>query len=938
MSHSPDGETRYVIGIDLGTTNSAVAYVDLQKPSPRHISFLHIPQLISPGQIGNRAVLPSFLYLPGPYELPPGSTALPWDKDRDYGVGEFAREQGALVPGRLVSSAKSWLCHAGVDRTAPILPWGTEGDVRKVSPVEASARYLQHIREAWNESLGRQEACRLEEQTILLTVPASFDEVARELTVNAASQGGLSRVILLEEPLAAFYAWLFRHEHQWQDVMEEGQLILVCDIGGGTTDFTILAVRRGEKGLRFDRLAVGEHLMLGGDNMDLALARAVESQLRNPHQRQLDSKTWHQLWHRCRQAKEILLSPSVKGSEKKSFEINLMGSGGNVIGGMLKSTLTAARVEEQILEGFFPFVSLDDLPEGGRRRGLTEWGLPYVQDPAVTRHLGAFWRRFLPLLEKETGRTSLFPEFILFNGGALTPPSIRRRLTEVVQQWFQEKAGHGWAPVELENPRPELAVAEGASYYGLIRMGEGTQIGAGSPRSYYVEVGGGNGVDEKRSVCLVERGTEEGFTGELAQPAFHVVTNRPVSFQIFSSSTRLGDRTGDLVQLEEKEAIRLPPLRTVLRYGKKGAAQSLPVQLHIHLTEIGTLELWCQARQTPHRWQLQFDIRQEGQPQETSPGETLDANLIDHARTSIYSVFQGGASQSPEGVVKALVSILESGKEQWSFLLIRKLADTLLECRQGRGISFRHESRWLNLTGFCLRPGFGDPLDEWRIREAWKLFPQGLQFPREAQGRAEWWIFWRRIVGGFTAGQQVQLYQSVTPGLQAVEPGRKKGSVKPWRGQEELEIWMMLANLERLPIKAKEELGTLLLEKIRKGNPKPQQLWALGRFGARIPFYGPLDRVISGHAADEWLNALLSLPPPATPALAQALVQLARFTGDRERDVPSKDRDRLAQWIGKLSQGERLREVLFEPEVSLQKEEQQQIFGESLPPGLILSG
>jgi molecular chaperone DnaK (HSP70) len=938
MNSSRDGETRYVIGIDLGTTNSAVAYVDLQKPSPRQISFLDIPQLISPGRIGIRAVLPSYLYLPGPYELPPGSTALPWDKDRDYSVGEFAREQGALVPGRLVSSAKSWLCHAGVDRTAPILPWGTDGDLRKVSPSEASSRYLQHIRESWNESIGRQEESRLEEQTILLTVPASFDEVARELTVDAASRAGLSRVILLEEPLAAFYAWLSRHEQQWQDLMTEGQLILVCDVGGGTTDFTILAVRRGDKGLRFDRLAVGDHLMLGGDNMDLSLARTIESRLRGPNQRQLDSKTWHQLWHRCRQAKEVLLLPGVKDSGKGSFEINLIGSGGNVIGGMLKATLTAENVEEQILEGFFPFVSPGDLPEAGRRRGLTEWGLPYVQDPAVTRHLASFWRRFVPLLEKETGRAAIFPDFILFNGGALTPPSIRRRLTEVVQQWFQQEAGRGWSLVELENPRPELAVAEGAAYYGLIRRGEGTRVGAGSPRSYYVEVGGGNRAEVRAAVCLVERGTEEGFTGELSQPAFDVVANRPVSFQILSSSTRLGDRMGDLVKLEDEEAVRLPAVRTVLRYGKKGAAQSLPVQLHVHLTEVGTLELWCQARQTPHRWQLQFDVRQEGEPQETLPGETLDANLIDRARQSIHSVFDRGASESPEGLVKELQSILESGKEQWSFLLIRKLADTLLEGRQGRTISFRHESRWFNLAGFCLRPGFGDPLDEWRAREAWKLFPQGLQFPREAQGRAEWWIFWRRIAGGLNAGQQLQLYQSVNPGLQgAAETGKKKGFAKPWRGHEELEIWMMLANLERLPASAKEELGNLLLDRIRKGKPKPQQLWALGRLGARIPFYGPLDRVVASRAAHEWLNAMLSLPVPATPVLAQALVQLSRFTGDRERDIPSKDRDRLAQWIGQLSHTERLRQVLLDPEVSLQKEEQQQIFGDSLPPGLVLS-
>ena len=939
MNLQPAGETRYVIGIDLGTTNSAVAYVDLQD-ARRRLSFLEIPQLISPAQMGNRSVLPSFLYLPGPHDLPPGSMSLPWDNDRDYAVGEFAREQGALIPGRLIASAKSWLCHAGVDRTAPILPWGAGQEIRKLSPVEASSRYLQHIREAWNESLGKQEGCRLEEQKVILTVPASFDEVARELTVSAASQGGLPRVVLLEEPLAAFYAWLSRHEGQWQEIMTENQVILVCDIGGGTTDFTILVVRRGEKGLYFDRLAVGEHLLLGGDNMDLAIARGIEDRLRGPDHRQLDSKTWHQLWHRCRQAKETLLSTGAEGSEKRSFDVTLIGSGGRVIGGMLKSALNGAEVENQILEGFFPVVSPEDSPEGGRRRGLTEWGLPYVQDPAVTRHLSAFWRSSLSLLERETGRKALFPDFVLFNGGALTPVSIRRRLIEVMQQWFQDKAGREWAPSELENPRPELAVAEGAAYYALSRMGEGIRVGAGSPRSYYIEAGGGREGEAKTTVCLIQRGTEEGFSGELNQAEFHVLTNRPVSFQILSSSTRLGDRMGDTVQLEKEEVTPLPPLRTVLRFGKKGITEPLPIQLHVHLTEIGTLELWCQARQTPHRWQLQFDIRDEGVPEETPAGETIDSDLIEAARRPIQSVFSGGgpsSSASPDSLVKELASILESTKEEWPFLLIRKLAETLLETRKGRGFSARHESRWLNLTGFCLRPGFGDPLDEWRVREAWKLFPEGLLFPRETQGRAEWWIFWRRVAGGLTAGQQLQLYQNVFSGLEKMEDGKKKASSKAWRGQEELEIWMMLANLERLPTNVKEDLATLLLAKIRKGKPKPQFFWVLGRLGTRIPLYGSLDRVISGETAGRWLRVLLSMPLPATPVVAQALVQLARYTGDRERDLPSGERDHLSQWILQLPGGERLHQVLNDPERSLKKEEQQEIFGESLPPGLILS-
>ncbi len=937
MMDSAAGERRYVIGIDLGTTNSALAYVDLKRPQPRQVSFLEVPQITAPGEVGRRAVLPSFLYMPGPYDLPARSTALPWDADRNYVVGEFAREQGALVPGRLVSSAKSWLCHARVDRTAPILPWGAEGDVSRVSPVEASARYLQHLREVWNQSLGKAEGCRLEDQLVVLTVPASFDEVARELTVGAAVKAGLPRVFLLEEPLAAFYAWLSRHEGDWHELMKEGNLVLVCDIGGGTTDFTVLAVRRGEKGLRFDRLAVGEHLMLGGDNMDLALTRRIEGQL--PGHKGLNSRAWHELWYRCRQAKEKLLGGHGDGSEKDSVEITVMGTGGKVIGGLIRGTLTASEVKEQIVEGFFPFVSLDDLPEKTPRLGLAEFGLPYVQDPAVTRHLAAFWRRSLPLLKKETGRRSLFPEFILFNGGALTPQSVRERLTDVVRRWFEPDAEKGWSPVELENPRPELAVAEGAAYFGLVRLGEGIRVGAGSPRAYYVEVGDSSEqAGRSKAVCLVPRGTEEGFTGELTREGFQLLTNRPVSFQIFTSSTRLGDRMGDVVQMDENEVMPLPSVRTVLRYGKKGAAQILPIEIRVHLTEIGTLELWCQSKQTSHRWQLQFDIRREEEPEEVFSGETVDSALIDLARTRIQSVFQAGASDSPENLVNQLVATLEAGKEKWSFQLIRKLADTLIECRQGRGISHSHEARWLNLTGFCLRPGFGDPPDEWRVKEAWKVYTQGLMFPNKIQGRAEWWIFWRRVAGGLTAGQQWQVYQAVLPGLQPAEGGKRKSSAKTWRGQEEIEIWMMLANLERLPAGAKEGLGALLLEKIGKEKPRPQDLWALGRLGARFPFYGPLDRVVPSHTAGRWLNDLLSLQLPGSTALAQALVQMARRTGDRERDLPADHRDRLDAWLGTAPNSERLRAILSEPEKSLEKEEQQEIFGESLPPGLILSG
>ncbi len=953
---SADVLYRYIVGIDLGTTNSALAYVDLtaHDSAARLIRFLQIPQLTAPGELNRLPVLPSFLYIPGPYELPPDSTNLPWEAGREYAVGEFARDQGALVPGRLVASAKSWLCHGGVDRTAAILPWAVGTDVKKVSPVEAGTRYLQHMREAWNETIAMgRDGHRLEEQLIILTVPASFDEVARELTVTAARDAGLPRVILVEEPLAAFYAWLSRHEADWEASMLEGQVILVCDVGGGTSDFTIIAVRRSEKGLRFDRLAVGEHLMLGGDNMDLSLARYVEAQVVGKPG-QLDSRRWHQLWHQCRKAKEVLLEQAKEGGgpEKKqpeSVTVTIMGSGSKLIADTLKGTLTLPLVEELILDGFFPPVAVSDTPRSNLRTGLTEWGLPYVQDPAITRHLAAFWQRYRTLLENETGRTSLYPDFILFNGGALTPGSVRNRILGVVRSWFQDQAGQDWSPVELENPRPELAVAIGAAYYGLVRRGEGVRVGAGSPRAYYVEVtttaDRESDAGRLRAVCLVPRGTEEGFDARLQEPAFEVLTNQPASFRLFTSFTRLGDHLGDIVTLSEDQITRLPPIRTVLRYGKKSAAQRLPVQLAIRLTEVGTLELWCRSLQTSHRWQLQFDVREQGSPQgapSATDDEIFDSTVIERTEESIRSAFSkgnGGGKNLPERLTRDLVSILELGKDKWPTSLIRKLADALFEHREGRALTPQHESRWLNLLGFCMRPGFGAPLDDWRMKEIWKIYPAGLHFPRQMQCRSEWWIFWRRVAGGLTAGQQWHIYQNLFPLLQTADKRKKKPSGKSLSSrsdQEELEIWMALANFEYLPATNKIELGRRILERIKKGKPKVQELWALGRLGARIPFYGPLDQVISSDETSRWLHSILSWELEATDSLARALVHLARKTGDRARDLPPREIELLSEWLQRIPQPERYRELLTNPEAALFSQESEWVFGEALPAGLRL--
>jgi len=939
-SGTEDWSFRFVIGIDLGTTNSAVAFVDLADER-RQIKIFKIPQVVSLGEIAERSLLPSFLYLPGSYEVPLDQLRLPWKQNVRDVVGEFAREQGALVPERLVSSAKSWLCHARVDRKAPILPWGVSGDdVRKVSPVEASAKYLEHIRESWNYVVARDDdELRFEEQLIVLTVPASFDEVARELTVEAARMAGIPRLVLLEEPLAAFYAWLSRHRDNWQEQLQAGHVILVCDVGGGTTDFTIVAFREGEKGLRFDRLAVGEHLLLGGDNMDLAIGRHVEIG-RFGKAGALDSKQWHQLCHQCRKAKEQLL----ENPDIEAVKVTVVGRGTRLIGDTVSVNLSRQEVEDRIIEGFFPFCNLDDELKSSGRSGLTEWGLPYVQDPAITRHLASFWRRFEDFLKSEVGRKDPYPDFILFNGGALAPAVIRRRLLNVVGSWFEDRAGKGWKPGELHNPKPDLAVAFGAAYYGMVRLGFGVRVGAGTPRSYYVQVDSGQDDDGGmvyRGVCIVPRGSEEGFEAELRNHDFQVITNRPVAFQVLCSTTRLEDRLGDIVDLPDGEVTPLPPIRTVLRFGKKGVTQQIPVTIACQLSEVGTLDIWCKSLKTPHKWKLRFDVRQHADTEKRSilPGEIFDEELLNEASNLIKNVFTGGHSEKrldPDALVKHLTKLFGTPREKWSLLAIRKLADTLLGVAEGRKLTFRHEARWLNLLGFCMRPGYGDPVDEWRIRQIWRIYHQGLSYHRQPMCRLEWWIFWRRVAGGLSAGQQLHVYQQHSAYFQHGETkGRKKA--RKLNSQEITEFWMAFANFERLPVEVKVLLGRRMLDRVlSQKKPRHQDLWSLAKLGARIPLYGPIDRVVSADEVMKWISALLDKADELGAVCVRPIVHMARLTGDRARDLPEDFRRRIYETLLGLEDDDKLKVLFKEPSEELSLQEQEWAFGESLPSGLVL--
>lgn len=589
---------RFVIGIDLGTTNCALAYVDTGKDTPTCQSFV-IPQVVKPGLVEERPLLPSFLYLPNPNEQPAGAMNLPWSEGRDYAVGEFARDFGSQVPTRLVASAKSWLCHAGVDRRAAILPFRADEHGRKISPLEASTCYLKHLAEAWNFAMAKDvPAHRLELQDIILTVPASFDAVARELTVEAARAAGFENLTLLEEPQAAFYAWLNSQGDHWRNEVRVGDLFLVADVGGGTTDFTLIEVSSDAGNLNLTRIAVGDHLLLGGDNMDLALAH-VAAQSFAAKGAKLDSVQLQQLAHSTRQAKEILLADPTKSSAP----ITVLGRGSRVIGGTLKGELTRAEVDSALIDGFFPMVPRDSQPARGRPTGLQELGLPYVADPAITKHLAHFLIRQTDALRERGGRD--LPSAVLFNGGVFKSPSLRQRLLEVLNSW-------GGGDVRaLQGTDLDQSVARGAAYYGVVRRGKGIRIRGGTARAYYIGVETAMpavpGIPTPiKALCVAPFGMEEGTETDIPAQEFGLVVGEPAEFRFLGSTTRRHDTPGATIEDWQDEIEELGVVSTTMIGENR---RVVPVHLHTKVTEVGQLELWCYSRDSQERWKLEYNTR-----------------------------------------------------------------------------------------------------------------------------------------------------------------------------------------------------------------------------------------------------------------------------------------------------------------------------------------
>lgn len=946
---------KYVVSIDLGTTNTVMAFAEA---GSAQIQLFEIEQLIAPGEVGAAALLPSLRYHPAAGELADGELQLPWRADDVAGlsqvvIGRLARKLGSQVPGRLVASAKSWLSHPQVDRMAPILPWGAEADVAKVSPVAASASYLAHLRNAWN---ARFPAHPLESQQIVLTIPASFDEGARALTLEAARMAGLPSLRLLEEPQAAFYDWLFRQRATLAEELGETRLVLVCDVGGGTTDFSLMKVDLADGQPAISRIGVGNHLILGGDNMDLALAHLVEARMASEAQPQakLSASRLSQLAERCRAAKELLLAADAP----ERTTVTLLGAGSKLIGGSRSADLTRQEVSALVVDGFFP-LNEQQAPAKRGRGAIVEFGLPYASDAAITRHLADFLRQHAAATREALGlpadSTAVpIPDTLLLNGGVFRADALARRLEATLAGWRQQ-------PLRiLHNDNPDVAVARGGVAYALGQSGQAPVIGGGSARSYFLLLDDAAHPDQpRRAVCILPRGAAENREILLADRTFALRLGRPVRFHL-ASSTADAPQAGDVVMLQPDDYVQLPPIATVLRDSSSAdARKEIPVQLATSLSEVGTLEVHCVARGDAQRWLLEFQLRGEAAT-ETAPDETPMPAGLAAAIDKIDRIFGSRALQVDIKEVKQLRAQLEQllgSRESWPTPLLRRLFDALLERAKGRRRSSEHERAWFNLSGYCLRPGFGHTLDEWRIEKLWTMFDTGIQHHKDSQVCAEWWTLWRRVSGGLSVEAQLRVLDDFAFNVQADAAERGRRPVTLVNGSEE-DMLRLGASLERIPGNYKAEIGAWMLDQLHKATKAAGKaaanktrsgaadlakaeatqgrfLWGLSRVGARQPFHGSAHDVVETPVVEQWLDAVLSLDWKKVEPAGFAAAHLARMTGDRSRDINDMLRAevlRRLQGVGAPANWSAMvREV-----VQLDQADEKRMLGDALPPGLKL--
>ncbi|MBS9947973.1 hsp70 family protein [Vibrio alginolyticus] len=934
---------RFLVGIDLGTTNTVVAYCEItDNLEQSEVSLFDIDQLIGPGEVVRKPLLPSFRYHPAVGQISPSDLTLPWENEPVSGdisnviVGEWARELGAKVEGRQVSSAKSWLSHQAVDRSSDILPWACAQDVDKVSPVIASASYLNHIRQAWNY---RHPSNKLEDQDVVVTVPASFDETARKLTLEAAQLAGLKKIVLLEEPQAVCYDWYARHQQTAADELKELPLILVCDVGGGTTDLSLIeASFSSQDELALDRIGVGEHLMLGGDNLDLALAHLAESRLsqnKGEQSKKLTAASLTKLIQQTRKAKENLLSASAP----EEVKITMLGSGSKLLGGTKSIGLSKQEVHQIALDGFFPLSDFSEVPDK-RRSAVVEFGLPYVADPAVSKHVAEFLTQHQQVARAALGieddKQNAIPVGLLLNGGVFNSELVTERVTTLLSDW------RGAPVTVLDNPHPDWSVALGAVAFGKARRGAQLKIGGGAARSYFLHLQEKNKMG--KALCLLAKGTEEGHEIRLSGRRFSLTLGEPVRFNLLTSThdtltNNTAIQNGVMVDVDPDLFAPLPPYITTLE-GEGAELQAnqkerVEVQLACQLTEVGTLKMECvSAEDDSKRWELEFEVRNK----QTDDSEQVKLHpKLNECKELIARLYSGNKKSAESKEIKTLAKDLEKklGKrDEWDFTTLRQLFDTFAQGRKRRRRSEQHEKNWLRLAGFALRPGFGDPTDSWRIEQVWGLYQQNIQF-KNHQGWTDWWVFWRRIAGGLSQEQQETILADIAKYL---HPGAMKNpqSAKAAQDMGYESMVRLSASLEHLEVEDKVLLATWFLSKAINHNQFEQaHWWAMGRLASRTPLYGSQHNVVPREQAEQWLPKLLEQNWQKEPMIAFAAVMICRKTGDRLFDISDDYREQV---LAKLKQSKVPESwvSLVEEVKELSESESKRIFGDALPSGLTL--
>jgi len=906
----------YHVGIDLGTTHTVVAYATRDdvdgNGAPSEARVLLLPQLVSPSEIEALRLLPSFLYAPAASEkIADPFQELPWV------VGQYARQRGQEVSERLVASSKSWLSHAAVARRDAILPWAADAaEVPKISPVEASQRLLSHVQRSWHEAFPEQP---LAEQSVVLTVPASFDEVARELTVEAAELAGLP-VRLLEEPQAAFYDLIAGERRDTVEALlasgQSSARVLVCDVGGGTTDLTLIEVRRSGTGeLELERVAVGRHLLLGGDNIDLALAQVCEQKLLAGER--LDPLRFSRLLLACRVAKEALLGRAAP----ESAPIRLASLGSSLVGGTLSTELLRSEVEALVFEGFLPLVERGQaLPKA--RAGLLAFGLPYERDPAISRHIVQFLER----------HATSGVDAMLLNGGLFHAQRAAERVRDLVSRFAERTV------TLLPYPEPDLSVARGAVAYSRALTGQGLRIGGGTPRGFYVAV------DERaarRALCVVPKGAREGERHVASTGGLWLRVGQPVQLELYTSDSAAVHRPGDVVSLDDDFA-PLPPVTTV--FSAADGEGDLEVALEGELSAAGTVELASvelkpSEGRAPRRFRLAFELRAaDSVPLKSAPPSASrpPPPRLSEALEAVRRVFGEGRADVKPRESKDLPRELErllGERRAWTLESNRCLFDALVEGRSARRRSEDHERVFWMLAGYCLRPGFGAPLDEQRIAQLVPLFEAGISAGANARSWQQFWIAWRRVVAGLREDTQASVFGSLEPFLAPSELKLKRSkSLKA--ADYSHELLELAASLERVPVERRIALGEWLIE--RTFRDRDPRLWsALGRIGARVPGYASAHHVVPARNAEAWLDHLLRERWHEVPTAAATAAQLGRKTDDRARDIADALRAEVIRRLEAVHADADLVSCVREF-VPLAAAEQAAWFGEELPVGLRL--